>query len=95
MLYCLTAENACTAAQQLECDGGSSTSICAVDSVNGTDVICQCPRGYALNSTNFCIGRYKIEGSIVHYLNHSVFPKMSFLNIYRSFLTVSKSFSFL
>lgn len=52
------AENECTSDQKLQCDGGSNSSICAVDSVNGTDIICQCPKGYALNSTKYCVGMY-------------------------------------
>ena len=51
--YFLQAETECTAQQRATCDGGSGRASCAVS--NG-DVFCSCPSGFALNSTNYCIG---------------------------------------
>lgn len=50
------AENACDVNERQQCDGGNERSVCAHDAVNG-GIICQCPKGYALNATMFCVGK--------------------------------------
>lgn len=49
------AENACSAEEVLACDGGNNRTTCARDVVNG-GTICNCPKGFALDSQKNCQG---------------------------------------
>ncbi|XP_023933575.1 uncharacterized protein LOC106153406 [Lingula anatina] len=44
----------CDEEEIMNCDGGNPRAVCA-KSTSKFETICSCPKGYSLNSTNFCV----------------------------------------
>ncbi|KAL5013300.1 hypothetical protein ScPMuIL_007570 [Solemya velum] len=46
----------CDEEEDLLCDGGSAPSLCAIELIgDNRNVLCECAKGYTLNTTNFCV----------------------------------------
>lgn len=56
-LHFFTAATQCDEEEDLLCDGGSAPSLCAIELIgDNRNVLCECAKGYTLNTTNFCVG---------------------------------------